>query len=655
MIEKRRKTIGVISTDPENIYQETVLNGIFRKAKEYGYDVLVFTTFVKATHENRQYLTGEANIYNIINFDLLDGVIVLSLTFKYSSDNIIFDQVRDLLREKCHCPVITIDEPMDDYEIVITDDEKSFENITSHVIEEHGCRKLYLLAGEKFMNSSQKRVIGFKRALEKHNIEVEEKNIMYGEFWYTLGERVASHIAAGELEKPDAIIAASDYIGLGFINEALKRGYKIPEDFIVTGFDGVLESRASDITLTTVIPATDKSGEISVIRLAEKIEGRKIEHDENFIGKTVFGMSCGCSLTNSGKREKDDYGYFAPYTSDEIDMRKFLQSYMAENLTETDSLEQCYDKIMKHAYLMDRSQEYFLCTCRDWETLINEGRDLYGSKCGYTDEVKISVYRCIPERFSEWENGFSNPDPYINTYFDSSLMLPKIFSPKREEPAVFYFTPVHFNGRRIGYSVIRFNHDDAVLNFIYQIWSRYVNNALEMMRVREQLVARSTRDAMTGLYNRNSLQEHLKNQFDKSQELETEFYVMYIDMNSLKYINDVYGHDEGDIAIKVLAGIINSVCTDNSVCIRMGGDEFLMTGQSADAYSEICRKTEEIESSLGRYNNYSDKPYLVTASFGSCYRRVSNFNEVNKMIKEADESMYEYKQAFKKTKNNADR
>ena len=211
MIEKRRKTIGVISTDPENIYQETVLNGIFRKAKEYGYDVLVFTTFVKATHENRQYLTGEANIYNIINFDLLDGVIVLSLTFKYSSDNIIFDQVRDLLREKCHCPVITIDEPMDDYEIVITDDEKSFENITSHVIEEHGCRKLYLLAGEKFMNSSQKRVIGFKRALEKHNIEVEEKNIMYGEFWYTLGERVASHIAAGGLEKPDAICEIQTY------------------------------------------------------------------------------------------------------------------------------------------------------------------------------------------------------------------------------------------------------------------------------------------------------------------------------------------------------------------------------------------------------------------------------------------------------------
>ena len=50
---------------------------------------------------------------------------------------------------------------------------------------------------------------------------------------------------------------------------------------------------------------------------------------------------------------------------------------------------------------------------------------------------------------------------------------------------------------------------------------------------------------------------------------------------------------------------------------------------------------------------------LTRKEFRSQYevfrRKVSNFNEVNKMIKEADESMYEYKQAFKKTKNNADR
>ena len=75
---------------------------------------------------------------------------------------------------------------------------------------------------------------------------------------------------------------------------------------------------------------------------------------------------------------------------------------------------------------------------------------------------------------------FDPPDPYLGKTFDSSEMLPKIFENKREVPAVFYFTPVHFNGRRIGYSVSRFAPSQAVVNFIFQIWSRYVNNALEM-------------------------------------------------------------------------------------------------------------------------------------------------------------------------------
>ena len=231
---KCRKTIGVITTDPENIYQSTVLEGIFRKASELNFDVLVFTTFVKATHPNVVYLKGEANIYNLINFDMLDGVILLTLSFKYHSDNILYEQIEKLMKEKCHCPVVTIDESMGDYEHLSTDDEVSFKGITDHVIEVHNCKKIYLLAGEKDTVTSDMRYRGFVKSLKAHNIKVEEKNIFYGEFWYTFGEHIAGRIADSEIEKPEAVIAASDYIALGFINEAVRRGYRIPEDFIVT-------------------------------------------------------------------------------------------------------------------------------------------------------------------------------------------------------------------------------------------------------------------------------------------------------------------------------------------------------------------------------------------------------------------------------------
>lgn len=650
-MEGRIKKIGVITTDPENIYQGKILEGIYSKAAEFNYDVLVFTTFVKANHLNEGYLRSEANIYNLINFDLLDGVILLTLSFKYHSDNLIYNRIKKLLDEKCHCPVVTVDETMDDYEFVKTDDEKAFEEITSHVVGTHGCRNVYLLAGDGKSESSRNRVKGFRSSLEKHGMVPDESKIFYGPFWYSLGEEIAVKIADGELEMPDAVVAASDYIALGFIHEATKSGIRVPEDVIVTGFDGVIESRSNEITLTSIIPPLGETGAEAVVKIAEKLENRKITHIPQSAGKLVCGMSCGCRVSNAGRRERDDYGYYAPYSTPEIDMRKFLESYMNEALTATASLDECLIQIMKHAYLVDRSVEYGLCTCENWEADSDDDSALYGMDAGYTEQMKISMYRCVPEIFDEWKNGHVRPDPYNGKWFSSVDMFPKIYEPKRKIPAVFYFTPVHFNGRRIGYSVIRFRIGDAVVNFIYQLWSRYVNNALEMMRVRKLLFSKSVRDAMTGLYNRNSLEGHIQSVLEKSRKNGTEVYVEFVDMNSLKYINDEFGHDAGDEAITAVAGVISSVCIDGSVCIRLGGDEFIIIGHAENGQASIDSKTRGIEERLRYLNAESKTPYPVTVSFGSCSRKAESTDDISQMIKEADERMYEYKVEYKRKNN----
>ncbi len=647
MNTERRKIIGVITTDPENIYQATVLEGIFKKANEFNFDVLVFTTFVKATHPNKEYLKGEANIFNVINFDELDGVILLTLAFKYHSDNVIYDQVQKLLKEKCRCPVITIDETMDDYECISTDDEESFRGITDHVIDVHNCRKIFFLAGEKDTATSDMRYRGFVKSLKNHNIEPDEKCIFYGEFWYTFGERIAGQIADGLLEKPEAVIAASDYIALGFISEACKRGYNIPEDIIVTGYDSVIESRTNEITLTSFVPPISESGEYAVVRLYEQIHKENLNYNRTFFGKLVCGMSCGCRISNSGKRDRNDYGYTAPYLSNEIDMQKFLMSYMTETLTESASMDECFNKVLNHAYLVDNCMEYFLCTCDSWDIVKDDDDSIYGNSAGYTEKMKVCVYRCIPDLFHEWKE-YTGTDPYIDTFFETSRMLPKIFDDHRDVAAVFYFAPVHFNGRRIGYSVMRCAHGNATINFIYQLWSRFVNNALEMIRVRELLYMMSTHDIMTGLFNRNSLKHHINKQLEHSRMKDLELYVQFIDMNRLKFINDVYGHDAGDEAIKVLAQIVSSVYTTDCACVRMGGDEFVVIGCHDDAENEIKCKTQVIKNLLENYNLTSKKEYDVTASFGSEIGRPLTFEDVESMINIADERMYEYKKEFKK-------
>ena len=73
---RARRKIAVVTSELENIYQQRVLRGVFAQCAKYDYDVAVITTFVETTHFISENLHGELNIYNLINFDLFDGVII---------------------------------------------------------------------------------------------------------------------------------------------------------------------------------------------------------------------------------------------------------------------------------------------------------------------------------------------------------------------------------------------------------------------------------------------------------------------------------------------------------------------------------------------------------------------------------------------------
>ncbi len=646
---KKRKLIGVITTDPDNIYQVNVMKGIFAKAKELDYDVAVFTTFVKSNHLNKQYLLGETNIYNMINFDLLDGVIMLTISFKYSYDNMIYNRLLDMVNEKCTCPVITIDESFGDYDIVNVDDERAFEKITDHVIETHKCKKIYFLAGEKDTYTSNIREKGFRNSLKAHNIDIPEENIFYGEFWYTFGERVAKQLVDGELEKPEAIIAASDYIALGLVNDCKKYGIRIPEELIVTGYDGVIESQTNYPTLTTYVPPIFEAGEEAIVKLVQKIEGRKIPYTPKSIGTLKCGMSCGCKLSSIVAREKDDYGYIIPYNEPGTDMSRFIDSYMAEFLTESVTIEECMYNIMSMAYLIDDCDEYFLCLCPGWDEYDVSSETNDTGEIGYTDKMKICVYRCTEQIIQEGASWYS---PISIDTFDTSQMLPRLFEGERKEPVVFHFVPIHFNGRRMGYAVTRFPIEKATFNFIYRNWTRNVNNALEMIRVRNQLFLKSIRDPMTGLYNRAGMKANLKDVIKKSKTRNSQIFVIDIDMNNLKYINDTFGHGEGDKAIKTLAITVYSVCGNDDICVRTGGDEFFVVGECNYGEDFVKKRVEKIIQKLDSYNQKSGAQYDITASFGLCCSEAENEEDIEKMIRIADERMYIDKATYKKSRDN---
>ena len=116
-----------------------------------------------------------------------------------------------------------------------------------------------------------------------------------------------------------------------------------------------------------------------------------------------------------------------------------------------------------------------------------------------------------------------------------------------------------------------------------------VSDVTELMSLKKKFESLTFFDTLTGVYNRNYF---LKYDFNKLSSLPCS-YIM-CDCNDLKGVNDNLGHGAGDQYIKKIANIMKNVLPKEGICVRWGGDEFLLIVENCD--EEACKKlVEEIE------------------------------------------------------------
>ena len=129
----------------------------------------------------------------------------------------------------------------------------------------------------------------------------------------------------------------------------------------------------------------------------------------------------------------------------------------------------------------------------------------------------------------------------------------------------------------------------------------------------------------------------------------TDTLIFSIDMNRLKYINDTFGHTEGDFAISTLAKAICANSGEDAVCARFGGDEFVVAsiGKTENLYS-APEFLEKILASIALTEGVDQKPYPISASIGMhCLLITASINPES-MISIADANMYEMKKNYKR-------
>ena len=174
-----------------------------------------------------------------------------------------------------------------------------------------------------------------------------------------------------------------------------------------------------------------------------------------------------------------------------------------------------------------------------------------------------------------------------------------------------------------------------------------LETAMSMLRSRNEILSMiSEKDELTGLYNRRGF---LENAIDKVNSA-TDCYILciYADLDHLKQINDEFGHQEGDYAIKRAAKYLKESLRNTDVIGRIGGDEFaaLAVISREDLCKTIC---DRIATCAQTFNTISEKPYYIEISIGYSVSKYSDTIELNRMLSAADLMLYENKKKRRKS------
>lgn len=202
----------------------------------------------------------------------------------------------------------------------------------------------------------------------------------------------------------------------------------------------------------------------------------------------------------------------------------------------------------------------------------------------------------------------------------------------------------------IGVRAVQLGAQDYLVKGEYndRILLRALRYAKERHRMWSTLRRISVIDELSGLYNRRGFFAIVEKQFEEvTSDSSRGAILFYFDLDEFKQVNDTYGHDTGDDALRAFSDTLKSTFDREDAVARVGGDEFVAfvgTLENRDP-EEIVRRFQE---GLERFNKEDKLPFRIKSSYG--YRVVGELESVSldAALGDADRQLYEQKREKKK-------
>lgn len=565
MTEKR--FIGIIAAEVNSIEQRQILKGVIAEGQALRQRIVVFSNIYNS-YEYDQSLDLENSIYELMFSQELCGLIMIAESF---TNEQLRDKVRGMLQKRQDIPVVVIGIYMPslafpNVRFINANDSLDMETITSHLIEEHGFRKIDMLTGYEGNEAAIQRVTGYRKALETHGITFEASRVFWGDFWMSSGAAHAERYVNKELEFPDAIICANDYMAFGLLDVFLDNGIRVPEDVSVIGYEFVRE-RVYHAPLLTTYQRGRKELGVSAVDIISAIS--RGENPPPFYppkGTMILGESCPCGFEHhqiytelANLREKREYE------------RWNVLGTMEQQLTLCSTLDELIRVMSERHYWVRSVQNMYLCLCDNW----------YDMDADVPSEM-MSCRSVMPWHLHE-------PPIVCPCHGFHALYL------NAPDTAVHYYLPIFFENHFFGYFVLEYHQADTY-DDIFRNWMKCITIGLTFLCMKNDIRyllqcqnLSEQRDSLTGLYNQRGLESVLSARLENSQ---TPVYAFGIHVGALRSDISPEAQVEQSTLIQRTAEALRLLNFDDALIARSNVQTFICAGFSCES-DEQCLLLED--------------------------------------------------------------
>ena len=660
----RQLNIALIISEFEDPHTNTLCRGVAQAVRERGYQLYIFPVkFLDAKTTallNYDYEYQNNCLFQFVSENHIDIAIVNMGNIAANSDKEEKLQYLQMLK----MPVILIADNMEGYSSVNFDNTTGMLFGIEHMIRVHNKKYFGYVSGPMHNLDAVERRGVFEQAMIQNRFLSEQYRIVEGDFTYSCTEVIEELLDT--FPQMDVLICGNDMMCFGAYHVMEKRGLIPGRDLAVMGFDDVPYAAQVTPGLTTVKADPSLIG-YEAVKICEQVldgEHYKLMVDTSF----VIRESCGCEKRSSAdtRHSWDMQANIEALNHCLVDVsRKVLNQEEENNEIYANMLLSLGRLNVKSVYLYTFEQDQIYQNRQEWRKPENvllkayfkeparrkpeiayQPMPVYYYPVEKTDIIEIPEDKqCIP--FDEVIR-----NEYMEKDFSGIKVVSMLYAGEVQYGFVVWEVDEDYFGYlgKLSYQMSNTIKTNRLLQKKNQMAKDLEEAFVQVNEKNAVLEEISKIDELTQIYNRRGFLDHMKRNVIAKKNVGKKAIAIYADMNDLKKVNDLFGHEEGDYSLysigQILRDAIQSV-EGMGVVGRIGGDEFCayVITETPNSEEMIRNSINEITQEL---NDNNGKPYYISMSVGMKHFVCSSEVDVSYELEQADEQLYHYKKNKRK-------